>query len=179
MAQGTPELCLLPKQCRKNRLKPNEWSDWFLRPGRCLAQPEPSKHSSTKVRVAMTKDDYTGHPSETIWISDGDQTAMACQDPHGALEYPHQPLVLQQCSPLGQGVVGYRKSTHPKWIESAPQRSCASSVEVDLVPDRVVTVTKRKESPALHLVLPEACICESASVLFYIFALFFLDGSDI
>ena len=36
------------------------------------------------------------------------------------VEYPHQSLLLQQCSPLRQGFVGYRKSTYPKWIETAP-----------------------------------------------------------
>ena len=128
--------------------------------------------------VAKTKDDCTSHPSETIWISDCDQTVMACV--RTLVQYPRQPLLLQHCSPLGQGVVGYRKSTHPERIESAPQGFCASSVELDLVPDRVITVAKQKGSPALHLVLLEACICESASVSFYTFAsFFFLDGSDI
>ena len=53
-------------------------------------------------------------------ISDGDQAVMA----HVLTleEYPHQPLLLQHCSPLGQGVFGCRKSTHPEWIESAPPR---------------------------------------------------------
>ena len=51
-------------------------------------------------------------------ISDGDQAVMA----HVLTleEYPRQPLLLQHCSPLGQGVFGCRKSTHPEGIESAP-----------------------------------------------------------
>ena len=52
----------------------------------------------------------TGGASEAVWISDGGQTATACA--LALAEYPHQPLLLQHCSPLGQACWCWEEEEH-------------------------------------------------------------------
>ena len=93
---------------------------------------------------------------------------------------PASPSCSSTAPLWGKELLGTGRAHTQSELNQPPQGFCASSMELDLVPDRVMTVAKQKGSPALHLVLLEACICESASVSFYTFAsFFFLDGSDI
>ena len=85
---------------------------------------------------------------------------------------PASPSCSSTAPLWGKELLGTGRAHTQSELNQLPQGFSANNVDLDLVPDRVMTVAKQKESPALHLVLLEACVCESASVSFYTFASF-------